>query len=266
MKDPTPNDFRSIQSDVRSRAADRVIPKVAALGIEEPTAKRALDLMTAWDRNVTADSAGAAVFEVFLSRLDRAILGDELGDAMPLYLNLSYDSYLVYDVLFDRPGSALWDVRGTAARETPREVTEAALAETMAFLEQRLGKDPAKWAWGKLHVYDFAHPGATTAIEHRLLSRGPFPAPGDNNTVNVACFDPSKDGFTVQIVPSLRMIAPLSDLDKTTIVGALGQSGQPGREHYDDLIVPWLKNEPVPLHFAEESVRRATVQRLVLAP
>ena len=129
-----------------------------------------------------------------------------------------------------------------------------------------MGPNDEKWDWGRLHTYYFAHPGARSKIEHKLLSRGPIPAAGDNTTVNASCFDPGLGGFGVIVIPSLRMIAPLGDLDHTTIAGPMGQSGQPGNPHYDDLIKPWMSAEGVPLFFNRADVDANVASRLIIKP
>ena len=263
---PTPDDFRAMQTDVRSLQAERIIPKLATYSFGDARARRAVEMMSAWDRNVTADSAGAAVYEVFVTEWVRALFSDKLKDDLRWYFRLLAAAYIAPDVLLDRPESPLWDRVDTPEKETPRQILELSLINTIKELEKRLGLDPASWQWGRVHRYFFAHPGARNGLEHRLLSRGPFPAPGDNGTVNAAVFDPSLDSYDAIVIPSLRMIAPLGDLNRATIVGPIGQSGQPGLPHYDDLIEPWLSGRGVPLLFSRESIERAAESRLTLAP
>jgi penicillin amidase len=62
------------------------------------------------------------------------------------------------------------------------------------------------------------------------------------------------------------MIAPLGDLARTTIVGPMGQSGQPGLPHYDDFIQPWMEGRGVPLLFTREAIDHHVASRLMLTP
>ena len=64
----------------------------------------------------------------------------------------------------------------------------------------------------------------------------------------------------------MRMIVPLGDLDQTQAMGPMGQSGQPGHLHYDDMIDPWMKGETAALPFTREAVEKAAAARLVLKP
>jgi acyl-homoserine lactone acylase PvdQ len=249
--------------DVHSNQAERILPKLLAFGFRDPLAVRAAELLRAWNREVRGDSAGAAVFEVFLTEWTRELLSDELGEDLALYENIKLMA--VEDVILDRLDSTLWDRKDTPQRETPREILERALMRTMRFLERRLGRDPSVWSWQKLHRYLFRHPGAS-ALTARLLNRGPYPASGDRNTVDLGGYLPPRDNYDVNWIPSLRMIVPLGDPDAARISGPLGQSGQPGHPHYDDLVQPWLRGETVPLPLSRQAVERTTVARLWLRP
>jgi penicillin amidase len=266
MKEPTPDAFRELQKDVHSLQADIIIPKLKQYQFTDKKAQAMKEMFLSWDRQVTSESAGAAAYNVFLTEWTRALLEDELGDNLKLYFHIMPAAYLVNDVILDRPDSPIWDRCDTIGKETPQEILEIALTKTSETLEQKMGQEPEKWAWGRLHTYYFGHPGASSKLEHKFLSRGPIPAPGDNTTVNAACYDPGLGGFGVIVIPSLRMIAPLGDLDKTTIAGPMGQSGQPGNRHYDDLIKPWMSAEGVPLYFNRTDVDKNAAFRLTLTP
>ena len=264
MENPTPEAFARLHMDVHSLQADRIVPKLSEYSFKNPKARQALEKMVSWDREVAADSIGAAVWEVFVTQWLRELLEDEFGESLKFYFHILPAAYLAHDVLLDRPESALWDRIDTPGVETPRQILEGALIKTIDFLEAKLGPDPERWQWGRLHQYFFAHPGAKKPIEHKLLSRGPYPAPGDATTVNAACFDPAQDDYGAFVIPSLRMIVPMNDMTQATIVGPAGQSAQPGHPHYDDMIQPWLNGKTVPLYFSREQIEQNKVSTLLL--
>lgn len=263
---PSADDFRRIQMDVHSMQADRILPKILSLQYSDGKALAAVRILREWDREVRRDSVGATLYEVFLTQWVRTLLEDELEEALFLYFHTFPAMYLVQDVILDRPESPLWDRIDTPEREGPRDILEMALARAMEWLEEGLGRDAGDWTWGRLHGIDFSHPGAKRGIAGWLLRRGPYPADGDNTTVNVAGFVPAEGGYGVLLLPSLRMIVPLGDLDRTEIIGPLGQSGQPGHPHYDDMIEPWMAGERAISPFNRETVGRAAVARLILKP
>jgi penicillin amidase len=266
MKEPTLESFRELQRDVHSLQADKLIPELAAYRFTDSQAVKAYELLLSWDREVKTDSVGAAVYEVFLTEFDRALLEDELGKNLKFYFHLLPAAYLVHDVILNRPSSTVWDMKNTQEKEHPQQILELSLNRTSAKLEGWFGPDSRKWNWGRLHAYYFAHPGARNKLEHKLLSRGPFPAPGDNTTVNSGGFDPGLGGYGVILISSLRMISPLGDLDNTVISGPMGQSGQPGNRHYNDMINPWMSAEGVPLLFKRQDVNADVASKLMLVP
>jgi penicillin amidase len=255
---PRPRDFQRMQMDVHSLQADLLVPKIAALPLASPPAREAVAILSAWDREARSDSAGAAIFEVFLTELTRALLSGPLGDDLDLYLNAR--TYGPENEIFDRPASPLWPA-------APARVVEEALVRTMAFCQQRMGRTRRRWSWGRLHTYAFRHPGASrNRTLSWLLNPAPRSAGGDADTINASAPSVSRDSYHATAIPSLRMIVPLGDPDGMLIIGPLGQSGQPGHRHYDDMIDPWIRGELAPLPLTRAGVEKVTRERLVLAP
>jgi penicillin amidase len=255
MRNPTVEDFRALQMDVHSAQADRILLPVGKLSFKDPAAVEAARLLAAWDREVTSDSLAAAVFEVFLTELTRRTAGAKLGSDQDLYFNAL--SYGVENDILQKPQSPLW--KGKMAVEV-----EGILADTMNVCEQRMGKDRSAWSWGRLHRHVFRHPGATGKVTAWLLNPPDEPAHGDSNTINASWPLRANGSYDVSTIPSMRMIASLGDPDGLFFIGPLGQSGQPGHPHYQDLTSIWLKGNHVRIPLSEEGVRGVTREKLVL--
>jgi len=255
MHRPGVRDFRSLQMDVHSAQADRILPALGSLSFEHPRAREGAQMLASWDREVRKESAAAAVFEVFISELVRYLLGEKLGDDLGVYFNAR--SYGVEDEILGKPLSPLW-------KGKMEKGVEAVLAVTIEVCERRMGADRNRWSWGRLHRHVPRHPGATTKLLAWLLNPPVEPAHGDFNTVNVACPLRTNDSYDVVEVPSMRMIACLGDPDSLLIIGPLGQSGQPGHRHYQDLNKMWLQGKHVPLPLTAEEVRAVRRERLIL--
>jgi penicillin G amidase len=264
MREPGLEEFRSLQADVHSLQADRLLPRVLSRQWTHPDAVKAAALLASWDREVRPGSAAAALYEVFLDELVAGLVGDEMGEDLALYLNAK--AYGIEDGILDRPGSTLWDRRDTSQVETPEQVVQDALVRAVNACAARMGADPSRWAWGKLHGYVFRHPGATNPFFARLLNRGPYPAPGDDNTLNVSWCLPARGSYDATTIPSMRMIAELTDQDGLWIAGPLGQSGQPGSPHYDDLTPGYLAGSLVRVPLSDRGVQAVTRALLVLRP
>jgi penicillin amidase len=269
MSAPGIEDFRRLQLDTHSLQADRLLPKVLAYSFTDKTAKaaaagKAAHMLGEWDHEVRPESRGAAVYEVFLDELVKALLSDDLGNDLALYINAKL--YGIEDEILNRPDSPLWDRTDTPERETPAQILETALAQTMDVCTQRMGRNPEGWSWGRLHGYVFAHPGATNGLLAMFLNRGPYPAPGDDNTVNVSWSLAARGSYDAVTIPSMRMIAAPGDPDGLWLAGPLGQSGQPGHPHYDDLMKPYLAGDLIPVPLTPSGVQRVAREILLLAP
>jgi penicillin G amidase len=256
MRRPGVKDFQALQMDVHSGQADRILPRLAGLTFDDPLADEAAVLLAGWDREVRAESAGAAVFEVFLGELIRCLLEERLGSDFGQYFNSIF--YGVENVILERLSSPLWNGNW-------RGVLRAALVRTMESCRRRMGADRHGWSWGRLHRHAFHHRGASSRLRAWLLDPPAFPAHGDCNTVNVSWWCPGDRSWDATTIPSMRLVAALGDPDGLYVAGPLGQSGQPGDRHYDDLTAPWKNGRLVRVPLTEAGVRAVTVKKLTLS-
>ena len=256
MRRPGVEEFRRLQLDVHSAQADRIVPALASLPLGDPRAREAVRLLAGWDREVRADSAAAALFEVFLVTADPLPPVGQAGRRpRPLLQRPLRTRWRTRSSR--RPRSPLWngDMPGTVTR---------ALVGAMDICAREMGADARRWRWGRLHRYTFRHRGASGRLAAWLLNPPPVPADGDNGTINVSWSSSAAGSYDVTTIPSMRMVAALGDPDGLFIVGPLGQSGQPGHPHYEDMTRMWAKGRYVRIPLTEEGVRTVTRERLVL--
>ena len=148
-------DSRALQLDTTSLPAQRLVRLLAGVTDARPDVSRALDLLRRWDGNVRADSAAAAVFEVwFTNHLRRSVVQAVLPPAAAARVGVG-DASRVLQVL---EGHGSW-----LTRERRDRILVDSLANALAEIEKRLGSDPAQWQWGQLHQAVFEHPLAARA-------------------------------------------------------------------------------------------------------
>jgi penicillin amidase len=99
-----------------------------------------------------------------------------------------------------------------------------------------------------------------------LLNPRSFPASGDSNTLSCAWSLPARDSYDVTTIPSMRLVTSLGSPDSMRIVGPLGQSGQPGHPHYEDLTERWRKGRMISLPLTRPGVEIVARERLALEP
>lgn len=267
------DDCAALQMDVHSLQADTVVPAVTSYRFNDRRAEEAAEYLRGWDREVRADSPGAAVYEVFVIELIHLLVEPFLGEDIPFYFNAFLSRYTVEDIILGKPDSLLWqkgaENLGLRRGSGVEAVLEAALVRTIRFLEREMGKNRGGWSWGRIHTCEFLHPGSRGTgfmmkTASKLLNRGPFPAPGDNATVNLGGFSAIGRSYRTVAAPSMRLIVPLADPDETRIIGPLGQSGHPNHPNYDDMVRSWLQGDTLRFPFSRKEVEKAAVKRLDL--
>jgi penicillin amidase len=252
----------ALQADTTSLPARRLRKLLDAL--VEPVAKsigEALQIFAGWDGRLEADSAPAALFEVWWSRhlrpqLFRVVARDPLVQALLLPGDPS--SVLA---LLETPDHRLGD--------RPVQVRDALLADSLstALAECRevLGSDPGAWRWGTLHHAWFVH--ATSAVFKNRPRRsgdvGPFEKGGSDSTPMNASYRTSD--FRVTLGASVRLVMDVGEWDNSLCMNAPGQSGDPSSINYGDMAAKWSRGEFVPLLYSHDRVEEVTVRRVTLS-
>ena len=267
----TGEDMSQIQLDSHSAYADVLVPWLLAIEIDSEFDAAGQELLREWDRSMDADSAAAVYFAAVWQNLLELTFHDELPtdqrpDGGSRWLE-------VVRTILEDPRSSWWDDRATVGVEEGRdEVLSRALVGARAELTQRLGKDPADWTWGKVHL---------AAPEHAVLGGASIPAPvralvnphplgvsGGSSIVNANGWDAAdpEGSFRVNWSPSMRMVVDLADLDASTWVVLTGASGHPGSRHYADQFTAWATGQTFAWPFSPTAVTNAARETLTLRP
>jgi len=203
---------------------------------------------------------------VFLTQWVRALLEDEVGDDLFYYFHIPFKKYLIQDVILDRPDSPVWDRKDTPEREGPQQILEMALSGTIRWMEEQLGANRRSWSWGRLHQVHWRHAGGTSWLKAMLLNSGPYPVDGDGTTLNSNTPIAARGEYRACLIPALRMVVSLADLDGMQIIAPMGQSGQPGHRHYDDMVKGWIEGRLISLPFSRDRVEATAVSAMTLSP
>jgi penicillin amidase len=263
----TAEDYRAVQGDLYSiggatfaRAAAQLLgalpPRVAAANqptSEDGKLRDAVATLQQWDGRVTADSRAAPLVAEMGIAFRRRILNAALGEARAR----SY-RWGSYDVFFNQIVSehpAEWLPKEFS---TYGELLYACLQDARAALSTRIGADDSQWTWGRYSPMRFPHPLAVVPIVGQRFTIEPFALGGSGWSA----------GATVNVGAgvSMRLIADVSDWDKTQQGIALGQSGDPASPHWSDQLADWRAVTPRVFPFGAQAVAARTRDTLVLAP
>ena len=98
-----------------------------------------------------------------------------------------------------------------------------------------------------------------------LLNRGPFQTSGGSSIVNATGWDAS-DPYQVNILPSMRMIVDLSNLQNSLSIHTTGQSGHAYSPHYVDMADMWRKIQYLPMLWERAQIEQQAKDHMHLEP
>lgn len=251
-------DSMAWQTDTVSLPAQRVVALLRGLDSDDAQIRRGLELLRGWDGNERADSAPAALFEVWFSKHLRPATVQAALPPEAARLVGAGDAARVIAVL-EQP-----DPWMPVARRN--EVILGSLKQAMAEVEQKLGPDPRAWQWGKLHRAVFHHPLSpildAAARQQYDVEAGPI---GGSAYTPMATTYRNSD-FELTAGASYRMVLDVGNWDASRAVNTPGQAGNPASPNYRNLAPRWAKGQYFPLVYSREAVERASVGRVELVP
>ncbi|MGZ5483120.1 MAG: penicillin acylase family protein [Pyrinomonadaceae bacterium] len=258
----TTDDFRKIQGDVYSIAGKTFAqhaakslktvsePRAVATGsVTQQDLQKVVSDLESWDGMMSADSRMAVIVAqmrpAFRARILNAAMGPELAR--------SY-AWPESEVLVDRIASE--QPREWLPKEfaTYAELFKASYEDARQALTKSLGADESKWSWGGQTKARFTHYLAAAPLVGAQFTIAPIPQNGSGGTVNV--------GSAV----SMRLIADVSDWDKSQHGIPLGQSGLPNSPHWKDQLDNWRNVTPRAFPFSKAAIEGATKHTVVLSP
>ncbi|HYO99299.1 MAG TPA: penicillin acylase family protein [Pyrinomonadaceae bacterium] len=257
----TEEDYRAVQGDTYSigganfaREAAKLLRSATAAATAEGEKWRAsLSLLETWNGRVEIDSRAAPLVAAMRTAFRSRILTEALGAERARQFRWPNSDTFFSRVVAERP--AEWLPKEFKSYD---ELMRACLEDAREALAKRLGADEAQWTWGRYAPARFQHPLSIVPFIGQQFTIAPFPTGGSDfsagATVNV--------GANV----SMRLIANLSDWDKTQQGITLGVSGDPASPHWSDQLADWRAVQPRLFPFSAKLVAAHTRETLVLAP
>ena len=245
-------DLMSVQNDVFSRGAERLVPRLvrcadslgASLG---PRARAALDTLRSWDDRARTPRVGPTLFRAWYGALQRR---SDLGGLQGL----------TAAALDGRAPEALAGPDGRPERAALAAV--AALDTALARLEALLGPSTSRWSWGRAHRARFKH-----ALRWPAPGFDPAPvtADGDNST---PCVGRSSLPWSVEFShgPVFRHVVDLAAPDSSLGLVVPGNSGDPASGHATDLERRWANHGYVPFLMDWSRIESVKERETTLAP
>jgi penicillin G amidase len=247
----TLSDVEKLQTDVMSPPARQLL---SLLREASPNPTPAAQMLLGWDATLNRESGPAALYEIWLKDLRKAISAKE---GMEQAEQGSLEKILGE---FSEPSPQVFGADAVAGRN---QILLQTLDSAWKQATELLGTDSQKWSWGRLHTIQFRHSLDRLPGAEKLFDLGPLARPGDGYTVNATSVG---ETFQQQGGASYREILDTADWDHSLAVNTPGQSGQPGSPHYSDLLPLWDQGQYFPLIYSRRTVEMDAQDRLVLTP
>jgi penicillin amidase len=275
-----PSDMATIQADQYSLPAVEIVPHMLKLQPASPLEKDALDALRVWNYILAPDSAAAAIYSMFLFKLERIVFSAMLGDeetTLHSYLGVgstilspmngyaSRSKPLLIRLLNEHNNNWFADSVVPNGPKTWDEALSGAFHASTEELRAKLGNNVSRWKYGAIHKMTYSHPLGMIKPLDRIFNRGPYGIGGDIDTVSMGATLPNQPDI-VMTVPSYRQIINLADLKASLSGHAPGQSGHPASKHYADFIKSWLRVEHHPQLFERSMIEENAAGTLWLAP
>ena len=255
-------DAMDLQNDDTSMLARRLVRLLKPLQSDDANSKKGLELLKGWDARDGADSAAAAVFEVWISNhLGAALLKAAAPKAADLIApEASSISPIV--AYLESPDEKL----GADPLMARDRILSESLGRAVAEVGDKLGADSTMWRWGRLHVAKFDHALMRLADKATAaqLTVGPLAFGGAANVPRAATY--RRSDYHLTAGASFRMVLDVGNWDASRAVNTPGQSGDPFSGHYRDLAPLWATGQYVPLLYSRAAVEAATAEAITLTP
>jgi penicillin G amidase len=252
----------AMQTDIVSMPARRATALLAGVSSDHPEASRALAMLQGFDGAIWADSAAAALFEVWWSQYLRpGLFALATPDTKVRGLLGPGDADGVLRQL-ENPGPMFGDapVRGRD------ELLTSTLASAWIECVRLMGADSDSWQWGSLHHAYFSHPLSALCDKpvDVAMDVGPLPVAGSDSTPMNTMY--RFNDYRVVLGASVRVVIDVGEWDQSRCINAPGQAGDPRSPHYADLAPGWSRGEYVPLLYSRQAVEEAAEETFRLLP
>jgi penicillin amidase len=260
-----------VQQSRKSKPWDEIRDVVLAAPATDPDARRGIALLRGWDGQVTAESAAASVYVLFLCELAVRAARAKAPHGYEWALGKGFGGLVPHNLFADRRfGHLVKLIRtrppGWFARPWPDEIAEA-IGAAVRRLEKASGRRAEDAAWGDVRPLTFEHlVFGKVSLLGQAFNRGPFPGGGDSNTPFQSTVQPLEPMAAPSYMPNLRMAIDVGEWSNSRFELAGGQSGNPLSPHYADLLELWRRGDGVPIPWAPEEIEAATVETLLLDP
>ncbi|MEA2101619.1 MAG: penicillin acylase family protein [Thermodesulfobacteriota bacterium] len=261
------DDHFMFQRDTMNLTAKRLSPIMAASLMNYEDTQGLGAILNTWTFRDDPDLAAPAVFQAVFQAFAQETFADELGDDLSGIMLSDWYYWKERLCIMACEGDSPWfdNVNTKDTCETMDDTIHTAGLKASAMLEERMGKNPEKWEWGRIHQLCMVNALRREGIGKGILGGGSHPMGGSGATLYRSIYE-FNEPFKVWVTASLRMVADLGDDTKVLAVLPGGVSGRLFDPHYKDQTEAFMEGEKMYWWLSDEEIKRHQEHVLVLNP
>ena len=255
------------QKDTMNLMAKKIAPLMAKALTAHDDTKQMGHILSQWDYFDDIDKAAPTIFQAIYRKFALLVFQDELGEDLARTM---LDKWSFWEERLQKmvvKGTSPWfdNVNTNNIKETVGTLLHQAALDVTETLGSRIGHDPTKWLWGKVHQLEFVSPIRREGFGKGLVGGGSHSFNGSGETLCRSIYD-FNDPFGVTVSASLRMVVDLGDNDKVLAVLPGGVSGRLFNPHTKDQIKAFVHGNKVYWWFSDAAIQKHSKTTLVLSP
>jgi len=232
-----------IQDDLNLQAKI-LAPRFAAVLETVPELASLAGELREWDFRDDKDAVGPSIYHGIYEHLYGEIFDDELGLELATAVQKNRYYWIEgFDLLLLEDQSPWFDNVTTADhQETLDELIIRAGHTAKDMLENRLGKSPKNWIWGKLHQIPFRSILRQSGVGANWLGHAPVPASGSGETVHRGWYAGRTDFESISF-DSARFVTDFGNDDYVIASLSGGVTGRIWHPGFKSLLSTWIKGD-----------------------
>ena len=262
-------DSQTLQLDVVSEAARKVVPLMLRVTPSDDHAATAVRLLASWNFKMDRDRPEPLIYATWLRHLVIALARDELGEQLMVdYMGLIFRPAPRFAEMALSDQHHWCDDTRTGRVETCQDQLSTSLNRALDELSNSLGSDIEKWQWGTLHQATFIHrvltnvPIISNWADLRIATDGCDHTLNRGSTARGEVANPFEHiGGT-----GYRAVYDLSNLDNSVFMIPTGQSGNFLSRHYSDMFHRWRDGQYIRITGIRNSQEKPGGATLRLVP
>jgi penicillin amidase len=253
----TLEETKALQTDYFSIPARTLVPMLKDVNLKSDLSAQAKSTLLNWNFVLDKNSIAAGIYATWERKLSSEANAKFVPKELTGLIRIQLKKLISWLEAPDQKFGA-----------DTKKGRDAFLAETF---EQAVKELSAKygplqsWTYGQSNYKHTTinHPlnAFLTAEQKQKYNVGPLPRGGNSHTPNS-----TGSGDNQSSGASFRIIADVSDWDKTLMINTPGQSADPQSRYYKNLFELWANDQYFPSYFTKEKIKTVTKEQTVLKP